>query len=67
MSDTEEYDEIPGRQARPECPDCYHLPHYRTECRECGCPSGIDRKRERDEAASGAKGDRARNPNPGFY
>ena len=55
--------------ARPECPDCYHAPHFRTGCKQqgCGCPSGIERKRERDADVQAGKGDSARNTQPGFF
>lgn len=58
-------DAIPTQGRRPECPDCWHPPHFRVECR-CGCPSGIDRKKERDASLVANHGDAAR-PSEGFY
>jgi len=58
--------DIPTRAGdAPACPDCFHAPHFRKAC-SCGCPSGIDRKRERDANVVAAKGDSTR-PSEGFY
>jgi hypothetical protein len=58
--------DIPMRAGdAPTCPDCYHRPHFRTAC-DCGCPSGIERKQQRDADVTSAKGDSTR-PAQGFY
>lgn len=55
-----------GGRSRPMCDDCGHGGHFLNECKQCGCPPGKDRKKERDDAVAGAHGD-ARRPTEGFY
>ena len=52
----------------PQCPDCFHGPHFRTACKQpnCWCPSGIERKRQRDAEHVAGHGD-SRRPSEGFY
>lgn len=57
-----------GRPTVATCPDCGCTPqHWKSECRQCGCPDGPARKRERDLDTASGHIDSARNTSPGFY
>ena len=69
MTDTDPHIPTSGGRSHAECDDCGHAGHFRTVCKRpgCGCPSGIDRKKARDEGLQSVKADSVRNTSPGFF
>lgn len=62
----DDFEGIPGPTAPNVCDDCGHPGHFRKTCPQCGCPSGIERKKLRDAEHVAGHGDSKR-PAQGFY